>query len=116
MLKQVKVFCAAACIGAAAGCSDDAAPPTPKVSAGEQIFIQNCNVCHAQGINGAPIIGNITMWQKRVGQGITTLVQHAMNGHGLMPAKGGKPELTEAEIELAVRYMVSRVDPAAAAQ
>ena len=81
-------------------------PPLP--SAGEQIFAGNCKVCHAQGINGAPIVGNKKMWQSRVAQGIPVLVQHAMNGYGLMPAKGGKQNLTEEQITEAVTYMVSR--------
>jgi len=31
-----------------------------QVLAGEEIVKQNCKVCHAQGLNGAPIIGNAT--------------------------------------------------------
>ena len=42
-------------------------------------------------------------WQQenvgsRVDQGIPILVEHASNGFGLMPAKGGKTHLTEQEI------------------
>lgn len=96
-----------------AGCSREAADvgETPVVampSPGEQVFTQNCKVCHAQGINGAPIIGNKKMWAPRVEKGIPELVQHAMNGFGLMPAKGGNASLTEADITQAVSYMVSR--------
>ena len=79
------------------------------VSAGELIVKKNCKVCHAQGINGAPIIGNRKMWQPRLQQGEDVLVEHAINGYGLMPAKGGKTELTNDEVRLAVQYFISQV-------
>lgn len=82
-----------------------AALPSP----GEQVFTQNCKVCHAQGINGAPIFGNKKMWAPRVEKGIPALIQHAMNGFGLMPAKGGNESLTEEDITGAVTFMVSKV-------
>jgi cytochrome c5 len=82
---------------------------SPQPSAGELVYTKNCKVCHAQGINGAPMLGNKTMWQPRVEKGIPTLVEHAGNGFGLMPAKGGNADLTTEEIESAVRYMVAKV-------
>ena len=78
-------------------------------SEGELIVNANCVVCHSQGINGAPIIGNKKMWAPRLGQGVPTLVEHAINGYELMPAKGGKTHLSDAQIELAVNHMVSLV-------
>ncbi len=81
-----------------------------EISQGEMIVKQNCKVCHAQGINGAPIIGNKKMWGKRTGKGEAALVENAINGVGLMPAKGGKTHLTKEEITLAVRYFLSEVE------
>lgn len=82
-------------------------PPEP--SAGELVFIKNCKVCHAQGLNGAPILGNRAMWKDRITQGIPVLVEHATNGYGLMPAKGGNVELPDSEVIKAVEYMASKV-------
>ncbi len=82
-------------------------PPEPTL--GEQVFNGTCKVCHAQGINGAPILGNKKMWSSRLGQGKETLVKHASEGFGLMPAKGGNNELSEQEIAAAVGFMISRV-------
>jgi cytochrome c5 len=105
-----------------ASCSDAPAPgvaepaspiepaPDPALVAGEAIVKANCFVCHAQGINGAPIIGNHKMWGPRAGQGLNTLVSHAMSGYGLMPAKGGNEELQEEDIRLAVGYMLSQLE------
>ena len=92
----------AAVLGA---CSE--APETPGM--GEQVVNRVCVACHAAGLNGAPIIGNKKMWAKRLPQGVPVLVTHATQGYGLMPAKGGREELTDEQIEQAVAYMVSRV-------
>ncbi len=78
---------------------------------GEAIVKKNCFVCHGQGINGAPIIGNSKMWAPRLEKGKEALVQSAMNGFGLMPPKGGNTELEEADIQLAVGYMMSQATP-----
>ena len=79
-------------------------------SAGELIVKKNCKVCHAQGINGAPIIGNKKMWGPRLSQGEAVLIQHAIDGYELMPAKGGNEDLTNEEITLAVQYFISQVE------
>lgn len=78
---------------------------------GKLTYDGTCKVCHAQGLNGAPILGNKKMWASRATQGEDVLVTHAMNGFGLMPAKGGKEQLTEAEIRPAVKYMLSTLAP-----
>ena len=80
------------------------------LSEGEQIVKQNCKVCHAQGINGAPVIGNKKMWQERTGKGLDALANNAINGFGLMPAKGGRTELADEEVILAVKYMLSQLE------
>lgn len=99
-----------------AGCGEDVATApaeadlSPPLAEGEKIVKANCFVCHAQGINGAPIIGNDKMWAPRAPQGIEILVEHAMSGYGLMPAKGGNDELGEREIRLAIGYMLSELN------
>lgn len=82
-------------------------PETPGM--GEQVVNRVCVACHAAGLNGAPIIGNKKMWAKRLPQGLPVLVTHAIQGHGLMPAKGGREELTDEQVGQAVAYMVSQV-------
>jgi len=81
----------------------------PELSEAEQIYNKNCKACHAQGINGAPILGNKAMWSKRLPQGKETLVQHAISGYGLMPAKGGRTELPDSSVEQVVSFMISKV-------
>ena len=99
------------------GCSDsghsDSADPKMQQqvvgSAAAETYKKNCKVCHAQGINGAPILGNKKMWETRLPKGTDTLVSHAVNGFGLMPAKGGRVELSDEAVATVVQYMVSQV-------
>jgi len=77
--------------------------------AGEEIVKKNCKVCHASGINGAPIIGNTNMWGPRIEKGRDALAKNAISGVGLMPAKGGQAHLTDEEIDLAVGYFLSQL-------
>lgn len=95
-----------------AGCSEPVEPPKDVVAQptpGELVYRKTCKVCHAQSINGAPIPGNAKMWAPRAAQGIDVLLQHASEGYGLMPAKGGNAALTEAEIRSAIEYMLSKL-------
>lgn len=97
------------------GCAETETPfqpnaKSPALAEGEAIVKANCRSCHLPGINGAPILGNTKMWGPRVTQGKAVLVQHAAEGYGLMPAKGGNDQLTKPEIELAVSYMLSLLE------
>lgn len=86
------------------GCADNS-----QLKMGEEVFSGLCIACHAAGLNGAPIVGNSKMWGPRIEQGVPTLIEHATNGYGLMPAKGGNPDLTDEQIAAAVAYMVNEV-------
>ncbi len=83
---------------------------TATMSAGEAVYKKNCKVCHAQGINGAPIVGNNAMWGPRVDKGEAALIENATNGFGLMPANSGRSGLSDDDIPLAVRYMLSQLE------
>ena len=64
------------------------------------------------GIGGAPIFGDPAAWAPRIAKGIETLNDHAVNGFtdvGYMPPKGGRIDLSDAEILDAVAYMVAEV-------
>ncbi len=98
------IFLLGCCLIACGGSEQQA-----QLLAGEEIVKKNCKVCHAQGINGAPIIGNQKMWGPRIAKGREALVANAINGVGLMPAKGGQMHVTDEEIELAVTYFLSQI-------
>lgn len=75
---------------------------------GEEVVKAVCSACHAAGLMESPKIGDKGQWGPRIAQGYDTLVQHALNGIRMMPAKGGNPDLTEGEIANAVAYMANQ--------
>lgn len=88
-----------------------AAAPTP-VRDGQQVYQASCIACHDAGIAGAPKVGDKSQWAKRIAKGRDALYASAVNGvngsAGVMPAKGGNPALSDAEVRAAVDYMVGR--------
>ena len=79
---------------------------------GQQVFAQVCKTCHETGLAGAPKMGDKGAWSPRIAEGENTLVQHAIAGYqgktGVMPPKGGNPELTDAEVHRAVVYLADQ--------
>jgi cytochrome c5 len=77
---------------------------------GTELFEQTCSACHGQGIGGAPKAGDKAAWGPRIAKGKATLYQHAMNGFqgssGLMPAKGGRTDVSDDLVKQAVDHMV----------
>ena len=79
---------------------------------GKQVYQDGCVACHDAGIAGAPKLGDKGQWAKRIAKGLDTLYASAVNGvtgsAGAMPAKGGNPALSNAEVKAAVDYMVAQ--------
>ena len=81
----------------------------PKVlQAGEAVYKAVCVACHAQGVAGAPKVGDAPAWTARIAQGYETLVSHAIKGIRGMPAKGGNADLDDVEVARAVVFMANQ--------
>lgn len=80
---------------------------TPEERKGEQVVKSQCAKCHEAGVGGAPKIGDRAAWIPRLKQGMDFLVRSAINGHGGMPPRGGMANLTDAEVQSAIVYMVN---------
>jgi len=79
---------------------------------GKQVVDAQCSKCHAKGEGGAPKIGDRAAWAPRLKNGMDALVASAIRGHGGMPARGDKADLTDGELKAAINYMFN---PSAAA-
>ncbi|MGF1529173.1 MAG: c-type cytochrome [Candidatus Competibacterales bacterium] len=73
---------------------------------GEEVYGQVCLACHMTGAAGAPKTDDQGAWQTRAEQGFSTLVHHAIQGINAMPARGGNPNLTDADIASSVAYIL----------
>jgi cytochrome c5 len=73
----------------------------------KSVYTAVCAACHATGAAGAPKAGDPAAWASRIAKGFDTLVQHAIQGIGAMPPKGGNPDLDDVEVARAVAYMAN---------
>jgi cytochrome c5 len=79
---------------------------------GPEIYKTSCIACHGTGIAGSPKLADKEQWAKRLAKGQDALYASALNGlqssTGVMPAKGGNPTLSDAEVKSAVDFMVAQ--------
>ena len=92
---------------APAAAAPAAAAPAAAVD-GEKVYKGICFSCHDVGVAGSPKLGDKAAWAPRIATGNDTLYGTAINGKNAMPAKGGNPALSDAEIKAAVDFMVSK--------
>jgi len=79
---------------------------------GKSTYETVCAVCHGAGIAGAPKVGDKAAWAPRMAQGMATLDKHAIGGFqgatGVMPAKGGRMDLSDELVKATVAHMVEQ--------
>ncbi len=75
---------------------------------GEEVYQQTCIVCHGSGLLGAPRLSDGKRWRKLLSEGLDDLVPAALGGIRQMPARGGNPNLSDADVARAVVWMVNQ--------
>lgn len=94
--------------------AENAAKPATKPAANvadrspEAVVNSKCIECHGTGKAHSPRIGDREEWTKRASKGLDGLVLGATRGHDGMPARGGRPDLTDAEFKAAIFYMFAK--------
>lgn len=77
---------------------------------GDYIFEKVCFQCHAADstVKDSPKVTHNADWAPRIAKGLDTLKEHAINGFNAMPARGGRSDLTDEEVERAIVYMTNQ--------
>ena len=77
--------------------------------AGAEVYNNVCMACHNAGIAGAAKLNDKARWEASAAKGFETIKDHTLNGftgeHGVMPAKGGRVDLTEEDMLNAIAYI-----------
>jgi cytochrome c5 len=84
-----------------------AAAKAATAGGGKATYDAVCTVCHGAGVAGAPKFGDKAAWAPRIKLGMDALHASALKGKGAMPAKGGNPTLSDADVKAAVDYLVA---------
>ncbi len=79
---------------------------------GEMIYDNVCMACHTTGAGGAPKL-EAAAWEARLDQGMETVIAKAIEGFmgdaGMMPAKGGRADLSDEQVKAAVEFMTANL-------
>lgn len=99
-------------LSVAAGVKEEPKVVMASFTSGGEVYEAACTACHGLGVAGAPKMGDASQWQARIAQGMNVLYEHAIVGYngnaGVMPARGGRNDLSDEQVEWAVDYMVER--------
>ena len=74
---------------------------------GVTVYKMFCTACHAIGVSNAPKTGDAADWAPRIAQGKDVMIEHAINGFNLMPAKGSCMDCSDQEIIDAIDHMIA---------
>lgn len=114
MLLAIPFAIAAGAVQSAETAGKKDAVPASQSAAGAQdrspeaVVNSQCIECHGSGKKHAPRMDDREDWTRRASKGLDALALGAIRGHHGMPARGGRPDLTDAEFKNAIFYMFAR--------
>lgn len=76
---------------------------------GIDVYNKYCFACHATGVSGAPVLGDVGAWQERDVKGIQALYTSTIDGLGVaMPPRGTCVNCSDDELRAAVDYLLEQ--------
>ena len=94
------------------GCSageegDTVAEPESTLAVGRDIYNKFCFSCHAAGVAGAPMVGDVQAWAVRGAKGKNLMLQSTIEGMPPgMPPMGLCMACTDEDLAAAIEYML----------
>ncbi|MFC3193189.1 c-type cytochrome [Marinicella sediminis] len=80
---------------------------------GEMIYNNVCGACHTSGAGGAPKL-LAAEWEGRLDKGMDAVIANAINGYmgenGMMPARGGRVDLSDDQVKATVEFMAAHLE------
>lgn len=76
---------------------------------GREVFLQNCALCHVNGVAMAPRIDSRAEWEPRLSLGRQNLLSSVLRGKGGMPPKGGNASISDAQAAAGLDYMLEKL-------
>ena len=115
MHRSIVAFaCALACTIPLTACHRDQSAATSRTFAdakitdlGKERWTRTCAMCHVRGEGGAPKIGDTAEWGKRLAQGETVVLDHAIDGFGNMPPLGYCMDCERDDLRAYIRFMAT---------
>ncbi len=86
------------------------AQAAPDFESGEAVYNAVCQACHTTGVLNSPKLGDPAGWGERLSKDKETLYLSVINGLNLMPPKGGRPDLSDEQVQMAVDYMLESLN------
>jgi len=74
---------------------------------GKAVYEATCAACHNTGAAGAPKLGDKAAWAPRL-KDMAAATASSIKGKGVMPAKGGNANLSDADVIAAVNYIAAQ--------
>jgi cytochrome c5 len=81
----------------------------PDIRHGAKIYAAYCGSCHDKGKNGAPQLDDAEEWDERADAWPADIDRHVKLGFLSMPARGGHPGLSDADISDTIYYILTQV-------
>ncbi|MDE2184476.1 MAG: cytochrome c5 family protein [Alphaproteobacteria bacterium] len=72
---------------------------------GKAVYDKDCAGCHKMM---APKTGDKAAWAPLIKTGVDAMTANVIKGKGMMPARGGHADLSDADTKAAVEYMVDQ--------
>ena len=97
------------CLQGDTSCGGPAVVANAGPRSGEDVYNAACMACHASGVAGAPMQGDVTAWADRIAKGTDVLYASGVNGVAGtgMIAMGGCMTCSDEEIHAAVDFMIA---------